>query len=308
MDTLLIAGLDSVVGINLAATLSERFNVVGIGLNEPASLDGCHSGFCPVQDENDIREWVESIRPAHLVYCGPSAHSPWQTPAASGPDVAAVEIAGRWATAAREYDAALTVVSTDAVFTGPWIFHDEDSTCLCSSPQARAARRIEKLCAQQCPDALIVRTNVYGWSHNDGWMERLIADLDDATAGPFDFQRHATPILATDFAEILAKAWDAKLHGVYHIAGAERINPNQFARRLADEFGLEAPQPVDGNCVPVRATGFGCGESSLHTTKIRQALDIPTPSIADGLQRLREQSHNGYRESLKTSRRLEKVA
>jgi len=40
--------------------------------------------------------------------------------------------------------------------------------------------------------------------------------------------RHSTPILATDFAEILERAYQQKLRGTYHLAGAERINPFRF--------------------------------------------------------------------------------
>lgn len=308
METLLIAGLDTLVGINLAAHLAERYQVVGVCLNEPASLAGCHSGFCPSQEENDVREWVESIRPDHLVYCGPSAYSTWDNTANARPDVDDVEIAGRWAAAAHEYGARLTVISTDGVFTGPWVYHEEDSTCHCDSRAARSARRIEKAAAVRCPDALIVRTNAFGWSHADGWIERTLAALEDGTAGPFDFLRHATPILATHFAEILAASWGAKLGGIYHICGAERTNPNQFVIRLADEFGLQAPRAVNGNQTLDRPRGFGCGESALHTTKIRKALGIAMPTIADALQRLREQKRDGYADTLKTPAPLEKVA
>lgn len=308
MDTLLIAGLDTVVGTNLAARLIDRFSVIGVCLHEPVSLDGCHSGQCRGQDENDIREWVESTRPTHLVYCGPAANSTWDDTADHRPDVESVDVAGRWAGIAREYGARFTLVSTDAVFTGPWIFHDEDSACVGNSPQARAARRSEKLAARQCPGALIVRTNVFGFSHGYGWIERTVDGLETETSGPFDFQRHATPILATDFAEILDRAWDARLDGVYHISGTERINPNQFVHKLAGEFGLPSPEPVNGNRLLDRPTGYGCGETSLHTTRIRKALGIPMPTATDGLIRLREQKLNGFGDSLKMPLALEPAA
>ncbi|MFQ5731364.1 MAG: sugar nucleotide-binding protein [Planctomycetaceae bacterium] len=308
MKTLLIAGMDTVVGINLAAHLAERFQVVGVCLRESAAVPGCHSGLCLSQEENDVREWVESIRPDHVVYCGPAAHSTWDDAAIESPDVDGVDVAGRWAAAAHEYGARLTVVSTDGVFTGPWVYHEEDSTCHCSSREARSARRIEKTAAVRCPDALIVRTNAFGWSHTDGWIERTLAALEDGTAGPFDFLRHATPILATDFAEVLSGCWEANLGGIYHVSGAERTNPNQFVHRLADEFGLPAPRPVDGNQTLERPRGFGCGESALHTTKIRKALGIAMPTLGDALQRLREQKRNGAADGLKAPLALEKVA
>jgi len=308
VDTVLIAGLDSVAGINLAGYLADRYSVVGVSFSVPVSLEGCHSGYCPVQDENDIREWVESVRPDHLIYCGPASHSAWEAAESRQPDLDSIDIAANWAAAARDYGARLTVISSDAVFTGPWIFHDENSTCRCESRPARCVGRIEKSAARQCPGALIVRTHVFGWSHDEGMIERIVAQLDAGNAGPFDYQRHATPILATDFAEVLEQAWDVGLDGTYHIAGAERINPNRFVRRLAEEFGLPSPHPVDGNRLLERPVGYGCGETSLHSMRLRRALGIAMPSIGEGLLRLREQRHNGFADALKSPVLLERAA
>ena len=200
------------------------------------------------------------------------------------------------------------MVSSDSVFTGPWVFHDEESACVCNSREARTIRRAEKAAGQHCPGALIARTNVFGWSHSDGWIERTVADLETGDSGPFDYQRHATPILATDFAEILERAWAANLEGVFHIAGTERINPNLFVRKLAEEFGLHAPEPVNGNRLVERPVGYGCGETSLHTTRIRNALGIPLPTATDGLIRLREQKLNEFSDSLKMPSELVRAA
>ncbi len=181
------------------------------------------------------------------------------------------------------------------------MFHTEESDGFCSSAAARTIRKIEEDTWQLCPDALIVRTNAFGWSPNaadPGWIESTLEALQQGGAGPYDFLRHATPILATDLAAILVQAWFAELKGEYHIAGAERINPERFVERLADEFDLPAPSSPSFDSLGELPSGFGRGESSLHTGKIRRALDIAMPTIAEGLQKLHEQQHNGSRDRL----------
>jgi len=301
-------GIDTVVGANLAVSLTDRMRVVGLGLQESVTLPDCETGYCPGEDSETVRHWVASTRPQRIVYCGPAARSHWQEPKAAQPGLQAVAAAERWAKAASEFDSLFTLISTDAVFTGPWIFHTEESNCLCPSPSARRIRSLEKACRKICPQGLFIRTHVFGWSSRDGWIERTLNDLDTGIAGPFDYQRHATPILATDFVETLEQAWQAELEGVYHVGGGERLNPNQFAVRLADEFGLPRPLPVNGNSLPIRPTGFGRGETSLHSTRIRKALGLAPPTLADALQRLREQRHNGYCDHLKSAAACEKVA
>ena len=128
-----------------------------------------------------------------------------------------------------------------------------------------------------------MRTNAYGWSPESAgrcWISETLADLKSHSAGPFDHLRYATPILTTDLTEILEQAWQNNLHGIYHVTGAERVNPNQFVEHLANEFGLPVPQPVNGNALSGRPTGFGRGETSLHTSKIRKDLNIAMPMLA----------------------------
>ena len=301
VETVLIAGIESVVGANLAASLSDRYQAVGLSLSLPLSVAGSQTSVSHGHDWEMVRNEVASIRPQRIVYCGTAAHSTWQNPP-PWISVAQSETAIRnWTRAAREFECRLTVISSDAVFTGPWMFHKEDSTCLCASAQAQAIRSAEILVAQYCPDALLVRTNAYGWSPESTgrcWISETLADLKSHSAGPFDHLRYATPILTTDLTEILEQAWQNNLHGIYHVAGAERVNPNQFVEQLANEFGLPEPQPVNGNSLSGRPTGFGRGETSLHTNKIRKDLNIAMPMLADGLQRLRGQKQNDYCEQL----------
>lgn len=298
METLLVAGVDSIVGANLAATLADRYRVVGLALatSEPVTIAGCEIALCLSEDAETLRQQIAGIRPEHIVYCGPAAHSCWND---RGPALtnAAVQAAANWAKAASDAGCRLTVISSDAVFTGPWMFHKENSESFCPSPQAAIVRNLEQRVLDACPQALVVRTNAYGWSVEGshlGWIERLLSDLEADVAGPIDYIRHGTPIHASDLAEILARAWGESLTGLYHIAGAERVNPSQFAAQLADEFDLPAPIRVRGESLTERPAGFGCGETSLHTKQIRMALCVAMPTVAEGLRRLREQTENGY--------------
>lgn len=308
MDTLLIVGIDTVVGANIAHSQSRFSRVIGLALSQPTDLSFCETRYAPETDPKTIRDCLTTFNPDRVVYCGSASESPWQTPFSATPEVDEIEHVASWAKAAAECEANFTLISSDMIFTGPWLFHTEESNCLCESSEARRIRQIEKACLRNCPDSLIIRTHVFGWSSNSGWLENTLDDLDSENAGPYDFHRHASPILATDFVEILEKAWQTNLQGIFHIAGAERVNPNQFVTRLAAEFGLPAPHPVNGNTLSERPVGFGCGESSLHTTKIRKALDVSMPTLSESLQRLREQRHNGYCDKLKSLPIQEKAA
>jgi dTDP-4-dehydrorhamnose reductase len=211
----------------------------------------------------------------------------------------AVEATVRWAEAAAEAGCRFTLISPDSVFTGPWMFHDENCPSRCGSPEAVLLRELETSVLAAHPQALVVRTHAFGWSPSgDRWLEGQLAEIGRSGRIAADTVRHATPILASDLADLLSAAGRAGMTGLCHMAGAERVNPTQFLAALAREFGLPRLHteyaPPTGN----RACGFGRGETSLDCRRVRSELGLPLPLLADGLARLRAQRDEGHRERL----------
>lgn len=212
----------------------------------------------------------------------------------------AVTQAAAWAGACRARGARFTFISSDAVFTGPWMFHDEDGPGKCETAAAQCLRDAEQQVRELDPQALIVRTNAFGWSPlgEAGWIEQRLHELRTKRLADQDFVRHATPILATDLAGILVRAWSEGVTGICHIAGAERISPLRFVQRLAEQYELPWLSICRSDALQERATGFGAGECSLQTKRIRKAVCVAMPMISEGLARLMEQDQSGYRAKL----------
>ncbi|MFM8223032.1 MAG: hypothetical protein ACKOJF_29335, partial [Planctomycetaceae bacterium] len=107
-------------------------------------------------------------------------------------------------------------------------FHRENGTCFCDSPQAVGYRQMEQAVLEANPQSLVVRTQAFGWSQvpgRTGLPERVVETLVAGGAVRLDCQRHATPILATDLADVLELARQKSLSGVYHVGGGERVSP-----------------------------------------------------------------------------------
>jgi len=294
---LLIVGAETVVGANLATEASDRYQVVALTHEPRVSINGCEM-LTVGRDGQTPQEWLEDLQPDAVVLCGPASRSAWDASTEPSLDENMATTAGEWAVAARSQECHFTFISSDAVFSGPWMFHDEESQAFCPSAGAQAIRQAEKRVTEQCPPALIIRTNAFGWSptgSSTGWIDQILADLDRRSLQDYDFLRHGTPILATDLADILLRAIDENLGGLHHVAGAERVNPLQFATRLADHFELpwlavrRAEESLDEPVV-----GFGASETSLQTKKIRKALCVAMPMLSEGLTRLRAQQQDGY--------------
>jgi dTDP-4-dehydrorhamnose reductase len=299
MESLLVAGVDTMVGVNFAAQLADQFDVSTCGWRVHRTVAGCRA----LDDSRQLSSpeaILQKLNPRRLVLCPPGANSGWETVLRPEPgDIASME---RWLRAACQSDVAVTLISSDAVFTGPWMFHAENSASLCPSPEATILRQIEQLATDLMPESLVLRTNAFGWS--SPWLETTLLELQAGRGCQADCVRHGSPILVNDLVDITLKAWQAGLAGVYHVAGAERCNPRAFAQKLAAEFGCQLPGTPTIASLTNCSSGYGCSETSLQTRKIRRALGIAAPLLNDGLRKLRMLEDSGFRERLKPTDKL----
>lgn len=308
MDKILVAGVNTVVGANLAEALSGQHSVVGVSFGSKVHLPTCSTESETPRKSAAVLEMLQRLQPSRMILCGAGAESSWNE--SQRPQSADVSLSKVWIDAAHQVGCRLTLISSDAIFTGPWMFHAENSHSICPSGESKHLQQIEQYATAKSADALIVRTHAIGWQAGSqhGWLETLLTELERGTIGSVDFARHGTPMLASDLADILQKSWESGLVGTHHIAGAERISPREFAMRMAGHFRLPAPAtPIAGSLVD-RSTGFGCGETSLQTRKIRRALGIPLPLLDESLDRLYQQHLSGYRARMTGQTAVSRVA
>ncbi len=296
MKTFLIVGMDSVAGANLAASWSGQSRVVGLAAGSEITVPGCERVVLERGSVEGIRKCLQQTRASHVIFCGSAARSTWE-PATKSFNNSDAE---SWAAAAAEESLHFTMISSDAVFTGPWMFHDETSSAVCPSAEAVEIRSIETRVRDVCEKSLIVRTNAFGWSPagSKGWLESLLSGLENQRAIELDPICHATPILASDLADYLEPALDDELTGLFHIAGAERVSPHQFVKQLATAFELGTPASRTIRELVACPTGFGRGEASLQSRRFRSEYECAMPLLSEGIARLAEQHRSGYRDRL----------
>jgi dTDP-4-dehydrorhamnose reductase len=297
VDKLLVTGVDGTVGSNLALALAEQCEVWGLYTRHAVSIEGCQTARCRHNDDLELTGWIASMRPQWVLHCGPWAASSWDS---TMPELApgqAGEQVRKMAAACAAVGARFMCLSTDAVFTGPRLFHEEKAFQAGNGPAATAAREAEKALAGS--QSLVVRTHAYGWSPVAGgadFAERAWQSLTEGRMCEADADRHATPILASDLAELLMAVYRKGLTGVVHLAGAERTSPFRFAAELShacDTVGrhvhlCDAPAHGEPRRYP--------RETSLATRAARDVLGIPMPMLREGLLRFAAQGATGLRD------------
>ncbi len=294
MERLLVTGVDTLLGSNLALALADRCEILGLFGSLAVQGDGVQtSAWNPEQPESLERQF-DAWHPQWIIHCGPLAASSWE----ATPDEWAMRreasVVAKLTELSERWSASLLVLSSDAVFTGPRMFHDEQWPASNMTVRSTCTRAMESVAADG--NALVIRTHAYGWGVDDrqpGFAEQAFRLL---TAGRFpaaNGRRYATPILATDLTEPLWRAYETRLRGLYHLAGAERTSTHRFLSEMAASLGGPFAAPlneVDGDTQ--------CHEeTSLSSKRARRMLAVATPMLRDGLERFVAQSTSGWRDA-----------
>lgn len=293
MERLLVTGVDTLLGSNLALALSDRCEVLGLHDCFAVESPAVRTAAWNADSFDSLSAHFDEFHPQWLIHCGPLCGSSWDREPDSQRARREPQVVARLASLASSWGATLIVVSSDAVFSGPRMFHDECSPATNSSHRAALVREMERAAAGA--DALVARTHAYGWACEpsmSGFAEQAFERISLGRGVFADGHSHATPILATDLAEILWQAHETRLRGLYHIAGAERTSSHRFVAELAASFGLDLPQPLDG---PASSLDFDPhAETSLSSKRARRMLNVSTPLLREGLNRFVEQRQNGW--------------
>ena len=306
MDTVLLVGAESIIGANLAASMASDHHVVALGTLRHVEISGCRGGQCDDRATSAVNQWIETISPDRIVVCGQDK-SAWDAPECGQIEREAVA-AAHWAQAAALRGCDLTVFSSDGIFTGPWMFHDEQSGSLCTSPAAVCIRNMEQRVLKLCPSALVVRTHVVGWSpFGTGWLDTMVRQLENESDVAVDCIRHASPLPAHLLASLLQQVWRESLQGLCHIAGSERISPHTLAGCLADLLDCNPPQFGPTTTLSSPPIGFGRGETSLIARRLRNEVQVAPPALKHHLKEMIAQRQDGGRERL-LSTNLQDVA
>ena len=77
MMKLLVLGVDSVVGANLALSWANHYAVCGLFRRQPVALDGCSTARFDPKNEAAVQALMRQESPGWIVYCGPFGRGSW---------------------------------------------------------------------------------------------------------------------------------------------------------------------------------------------------------------------------------------
>ncbi len=210
------------------------------------------------------------------------------------------ELARNVAEAAASRNIRLVHVSTDHLFAGTRSGYREDDTPEPLNEYARSKLLAEEWVKQADPRALIVRTNFFGWGHagRQSFSDWIVYSLRAGREITMFDDVHFTPILADALAAATHRLVDLSASGTLNVAGDERVSKYEFAKRLAQVFGLTDGLVRRGSVKEVGLHADRPPDMSLDNARARAVLGSGLGRLDDYFFALRRQENEGRREEL----------
>ena len=204
------------------------------------------------------------------------------------------------AEAAKIVSAKLIHISTDHLSDGTKPFVTEDAPAFAVNEYARTKLKAEEVVTKICTDALIIRTNFFGWGTpvKASFSDWILEGLKQGKELPLFEDVYITPILVNYLWEIICQLLDKKAQGIFNVAGSERVSKYDFGARLAEKFGYSTSglHKVSVRDVPLRARRPL--DMTLNTSKVSLFLGHRMPTLDESLDQLKALGEQGWRKVL----------
>lgn len=294
-DKILIVGGAGLLALNWAATERGRQRIV-LGLHRRAvALSGVTSMALHPEAEGQLEAELLGARPDLLVNAAAvTSVEECETDRARAFRVNA-ELPGLIGRICARHRIPMVHISTDHLFAGDFPFATEEVSVAPQNAYAASKADGEARLLQVNADALVIRTNFYGWGpdYRRSFSDFIVDNLRAGKSINLFTDVFYTPIVASKLVRAIMDVVNAGVKGVVHVVGDERISKHEFGHRLARHFALDAGL--------IRAARFSDQESmvkrpadmSLSNAMARRLLGRSICGVDEGLQALAEQESVG---------------
>lgn len=300
---LFITGISGLLGLNFALQVKDRFTVSGSYNSHRVSFPEIQTAHLNLLSLSSVEDALASIKPDIVIH---TAALTSVDDCESNPVLAQQvnQAAAQYvAQGAASVGARLVHISTDHLYDGTqsWVTEADPTAPLNTYAETKFQGELSVL--ETCPDALVVRTNFYGWGTSirtsfSDWILRSLAERQ--TLNMFT-DSYFTPILLNDLIELTLQLVDASTSGTVNVGGNDRISKCDFAVELAQAFGYptDLVNPVSLDSFVSKAVRPK--DMSFSSLKAETILNTRMPDLGESLQRLKSLREAGWPQTLESA-------
>lgn len=287
----MITGGSGLLALNWACAIRYQHTVLLATHRHQVTLSGAAAFTVALDQTESLVRQLEKLAPDVIVHTAGLASVDECERSPELAHEANAVLARNVAEAASRLGVRLIHVSTDHLFDGRRSLYTEDDAPEPLNAYARTKLLAEQWVTNAHPEAIVVRTNFFGWGHRfrQSFSDRIISSLRNNEALTMFEDAFFTPILADRLAVSVHRLMGQGKSGVFNVVGDERISRYEFALRLARCFALPEALIRRGRISQANLTVRRPSDMSLDNTKARAALAAGLGTLDEYLDGLRSQ-------------------
>lgn len=295
VPSILVTGGTGLLGLNFGVTLRET-HCVTLGIHERTlNMQGVHFKEFSLESVDAILRVLDDVRPDYVIH---AAGLTSVELCEEKPDLAHhvnVELAENVAIACARRGVKLVHISTDHLFSGDAQFVTEDESVKPINSYARTKAEAEKRVGNACPDALIIRSNFFGWgtTYRQSFTDTLIGTLRKNQPIRLFDDIYYTPTLIESLIEAIQKLILCDARGIFNVVVNERISKYDFGLHVASIFGCNEKLIQRVSIGEMSKLVHRPRDMSLSNQKLLTFLGLNLGGVNQHLQRLLDQEQSG---------------
>lgn len=234
-------------------------------------------------DTKKLNDYVEKLNPTVIVNCVAltSLELCESDPVLS--QQLNVTLAQNIATMARNFDTRFVQISTDAVFDGERGCYTEDDTPSPINTYGRQKLAAERTALRSEGQALVIRTNFFGFSsgRKDSFLDVAESDLRKGHQTPGFIDAFVSFLSVLEVAPLILKLADSEATGLMHLCGSMKVSKFEFLKYFATLAGYppELVIPTSTNQVLREPRGRDLSLTSIRSEEIIGKTPNPFQSL-----------------------------
>jgi dTDP-4-dehydrorhamnose reductase len=283
---ILITGASGLLGLNLALEAAKQHLVYGTVNSQQLQTQAFKVVQSDLLAPGAVENLLEATQPNWVIHCAALANLDACEANPALAEKLNTWLPGKMAQYVARGGARLVHISTDAVFDGLRGHYIETDLPNPQSTYARTKLLGEQAVVETNPDAIIVRTNLYGWSLTGkrSLAEFFFYKLTAKRSVPGFTDVFFCPLLVNQLAHILLRMLEKNLSGLYHVVCSQSTSKYEFGMMLARKFGLDNSLITPSSINLARLKAARSPHLTLQVDKVNQALGESMPDLSSGLE------------------------
>ncbi|MDC0563919.1 DegT/DnrJ/EryC1/StrS family aminotransferase [Alphaproteobacteria bacterium] len=300
MSKILITGGTGLLGTNWALQTREKNEVHILSNQQKIKIEGTYTHDLDWENKSNYEKLVSSLSPDLIINAAGFTNVDDCETQFEKSMKANVMLAERVAKSAFNNQAKLVHISTDHLFSGKSSFNTEQDETLPLNTYAKHKLEAETRVSLACSEAIICRTNFFGWSpsYRPAFLDKILEELKSGNVVQMFDDVFFTPISIPCLVDIVNILIKQNEYGLINVCGNERLSKYHFAVKIASAFGFDPNQIQPIQASRIKGGTIRPPDLSLSDKRLRGILKSDGISIQTSISSLK--SDISYREEIQS--------